>query len=53
MLGFEGFGGLKDYGALGVWGFKDIGPGRMPQPARSLACLDAPAISFFWLEPPS
>ena len=35
MLGFEGFGGLKDYGALGVWGFKDIGPGRMPQPARS------------------
>ena len=35
MLGFEGFGGLKDYGGLGVWGFKDIGPGRMPQPARS------------------
>ena len=35
MLGFEGFGGLKDYGALGVWGFKDTGPGRMPQPARS------------------
>ena len=31
MLGFEGFGGLQ----VGVWGFKDIGPGRMPQPARS------------------